>query len=48
MESILLKYAHVFHDENTNDFKGTQVLEHQMPVGDANPIRRPLIEPLMH
>jgi hypothetical protein len=42
IEPVLLKYAHVFHDENTNDFKATQVMEHQILVGDAKPIRRPL------
>jgi len=39
--SLLQKYAHVFHDEDTNDFKGTNVTEHQILVGDAQPIRRP-------
>jgi len=32
---------HVFHDEDTDNFKGTNVIEHQIPVGDAQPIRRP-------
>jgi hypothetical protein len=27
--------------EETNDFKGTHVLEHEIPIGDARPIRRP-------
>ena len=36
-----MKYAHVFHDENTNDFKGTDVIEHEIIVGYAKPIRRP-------
>ena len=40
-EPVLLKYAHVFHDEETNDFKGTDVIKHDIPVGDAQPIRRP-------
>jgi len=31
----------VFHDENTNDFKSTDVVEHQILVGDTPPIRRP-------
>ena len=31
----------MFHDENTNDFKGTDVVEHQILVGDTPPIRRP-------
>ena len=44
IEPILVKYAHVFHDEETNDFKGTTVIEHQIPVGDAKPITRPHIE----
>jgi len=41
IELILLKYAHVFHDEDTNDFKCTDVMEHQILVGDTPPIRRP-------
>ena len=36
-EPVLLEYAHVFHDEET---KGTDVIEHQILVGDAQPIRR--------
>ena len=39
-EPVLLEYTHVFHDEETNDFKGTDV-EHQILVGDVQPIRRP-------
>jgi hypothetical protein len=41
IEPVLLKYTHVFHDEDTNDFKATQVMEHQILVGDAKPIRKP-------
>ena len=41
IEPILRKYAHVFHDEDTNDFKATHVTEHQIHVGDAKPIRKP-------
>jgi hypothetical protein len=37
----LLKFAHVFHDEETNDFKGTDVVEHEIEVGNARPIKRP-------
>ena len=29
------------HDEETNDFKGTNVIEHEIPIGDERPIRRP-------
>jgi hypothetical protein len=36
-----LKSASVFHEEATNDFMGTTVIEHEIPVGDARPIRRP-------
>jgi hypothetical protein len=28
IEPILTKYAHVFHDEETNDFPGTNIVEH--------------------
>jgi hypothetical protein len=38
---MLLKYAHVFHDEGTNDFLGTNIVEHHIPVGDVQPIRWP-------
>ena len=41
LEPVLLKYAQVFHDEETNDFKGTNIVEHEILVGDARPIRRP-------
>jgi hypothetical protein len=34
LEPILLKYSHIFHDKATNDFKGTSVIEHQIPVGN--------------
>ena len=42
IEPILHKYAHVFHDEDTNDFKVTHVTEHQIFVGDVKRIRKPL------
>ena len=38
---MLQKYAHVFHDEETNDFKSTDVIEHQILLEDNKPIRRP-------
>jgi hypothetical protein len=47
IELILLKYALVFHDEETNDFKGTNVTEYEIPIRDARPIRRPNREPRM-
>ena len=41
LEPVLLKYAHVFSDEETSDFEGTDIIDHQILVGDARPIRRP-------
>jgi hypothetical protein len=41
IEPVLLKYALIFHDEESNDFKGKNIVEHQTIVGDAAPIRRP-------
>jgi hypothetical protein len=41
IEPVIMKNAHIFHDEETNDFKGTTVIEHEIPIGDARPIRRP-------
>jgi hypothetical protein len=40
IEPILRKYAHVFHDEDTNNYKATHVKEHQIHVGDAILIRK--------
>jgi len=37
----MIKYAHVFHDEKENDFKCTNVVEHQIQVGDTKPITKP-------
>ena len=39
---MLQKYEHFFHDEETHDFRSTNVAEHQIPVTDPTPIRRPL------
>ena len=33
IEPILIKYAHFFHDEGSNDFKGITAIEHLIPVG---------------
>ena len=41
IEPVLVKYAHVFHDEELNDFKATNVVEFEIPVGDSTPIGRP-------
>jgi hypothetical protein len=39
-DPVVRKYAQVFHDEVSNDFTESNVVEHQILVGDANPIRR--------
>jgi len=31
-EPVLVKYAHVFHDEELNDFKATKAVEYEIPV----------------
>ena len=41
IEPVLQKYAHVFHDEETNDYKSRDVIEHKIVVTDPTPIRRP-------
>ena len=41
IEPVLIKYAHIFHDEESNDFKRTTVIDYHIPVGDTQPIRRP-------
>ena len=41
LEPVLLKYTHVFHDEESNKFKGTNVVEHEILLNDTRPIRRP-------
>jgi hypothetical protein len=40
MEAILRKYGHIFHVEGSNDFKGTDLIEHRIITGDAKPIRK--------
>jgi hypothetical protein len=40
LEPVLLRYRHVFYDEDINDFRGTDVIEHRIITGDAEPIRK--------
>jgi hypothetical protein len=40
MEPFLMKYREVFHQECSNDFKGTDLVEHRIVKGDAKPIRK--------
>ena len=37
IEPVLVKYTHVFHDEELNDFKATNVVEYEIPAGDTPP-----------
>jgi hypothetical protein len=41
IEHVLLRYAHLFHDEDSNDYKGTDVIEHRILTGDPRSIKRP-------
>ena len=41
IEPVLFKYAHVFHDEESNDFKATDLEEHEINLNDPTPVRRP-------
>ena len=40
MEPILIKYRHIFHEESSNDFRGTDLVEHKIVTGNAKPIRK--------
>jgi len=40
MEPVLRKYRHVFHDEDEADFEGTDLVEHRIITGEAQPIRK--------
>jgi hypothetical protein len=40
MEPVLRKYRHIFHVEGSNDFKGTDLIEHRIITGDTKPIRK--------
>jgi hypothetical protein len=37
MEPVLMKYKHIFHLEDSNDFKDTDIVEHRIVTGDAKP-----------
>ena len=41
MEPILIKYRHIFHEEGSNDFRGTDLVEHKIVTGNERPIRKP-------
>jgi hypothetical protein len=42
MELVLRQYRHVFHDESSNHFHDTDLIEHRIITGDAKPIRKAL------
>ena len=39
IEPVLIKYAGIFHDDEDNDFKSTNVVVHKIETGDATPIK---------
>jgi hypothetical protein len=40
MEPVLTKYRHVFHEESSHDFPGTNLVEHRIVTGDTRPLRK--------
>ena len=41
IEPMIMKTAHVFHNDESNYFKGNDALEHQIVLEDTRPIRKP-------
>jgi hypothetical protein len=39
IEPVLIKYAGIFHDDEVNDFKNTNVVVHKIETGDATPTK---------
>ena len=40
IEPVLIKYAGIFHDDEDNDFKSTDVVVHKIETADATPIKK--------
>jgi len=40
LEPVLRKYRHVFHDDESAEFKGTDLVEHRIITGDVRPVRK--------
>jgi hypothetical protein len=40
IETVLTKYAGIFHDDEDNDFKSTNVVVHKIETGNATPIKK--------
>jgi transposase InsO family protein len=41
LEPVLVKYRKTFYVEGSNDFPGTDLVEHEIDTGNTRPIRRP-------
>jgi hypothetical protein len=41
-EPVLMKYKQLFQVEGTNNFQGSDLVEHHIATDDAKPIRKPL------
>jgi hypothetical protein len=41
IEPVLIQYRKTFYVEGSNEFKGTDLIQHRIDTGDAKPIRRP-------
>jgi hypothetical protein len=44
MEPLLKEYRHVFHQEGSNEFKGTDLAENEIVTGDARPISKSTVQ----
>jgi hypothetical protein len=42
LEPVLRRFGGVFHNEESNDFKATSVMKHEIHLEDLRPLRRPL------
>jgi hypothetical protein len=41
MKPVLIKYADIFHDDEENDFRSTDIVVYKIETGEAAPIRKP-------
>jgi hypothetical protein len=44
IEPILVKYWHIFHEEDSHEFRGTDSVEHKIVTGNSKPIVNLLTE----
>jgi hypothetical protein len=40
IESVPIRFTHIFHDDENNNFKSTDLVEHKIITGEAQPIRK--------